>query len=104
MRRLNCLRFLMVSIVTVSVAVGYSPLLSSTRSASDSTTRYGGPSRSGLGLSRADNPQAYVVKATGQGSECRSATPDEAELVGSRVPDPSLHVITPLHRGIRTEA
>src|SRR5215471_16117108 len=106
MRRLSSLRSVVLSTVIAAVAVGYSPFLSAARSSPGSPSPDSPYGHAGTqsGLRAVDRPQAYIVEATPQGSVCRSATSEEAGMMAKRVPDPSLHVITPLHRGLRPEA
>ena len=101
MRRLSCLRPIVLSTVLAAVTVGYSPFLFAARSSPDSPYRYAAEQS---GLRRTESPQAYIVEARPQGTLCRSASREEADSMARRVPDPTLHVITPLHRGLRPEA
>src|SRR5215467_11125109 len=101
MRGLSCLRPILLSTVIAAVTVGYSPFLFAARSSPDSPYRYAAEQS---GLRRTESPQAYIVEARPQGTLCRSASREEADSMARRVPDLTLHVITPLHRGLRPEA
>src|SRR5215510_9466291 len=105
MRRLNYLRPLLLSIATLSLATGYSPFFSRAGSSPDDNYRSPVSSRSASGLSRTESRQAYIVQVKDDRSECRTAAPDEAAaLFSRRIPESSLHVITPSHKGLRPEA
>src|SRR5262249_32888630 len=104
MRRLNYLRPLLLSIATVSLAFGYSPFFSRAGSSPDDNYRSAVSTRSASGFSRTESRQAYIVQVKDDRSECRTAGPDEAALFTRQIPESSLHVISPSHKGLRPEA
>src|SRR5215831_17496605 len=102
MRRLSSLRPVVLSTVIAAVAVGYSPFLSAARSSPGSPSPDSPYGHAGTqsGLRAVDIPQAYIVEARTEGSLFLSATSEEAELMARRVPDSTMHVITPGHKGL----
>jgi hypothetical protein len=104
MSRHHSVRLLVLSVLVVGMAVGFSPYYSSARSYQDSVAGYVGAAQSASRFSASTSEKAYVLEARGEGSECRRATAEEAEIISRRGSDVGMHVITPIRKGLRPES